>query len=267
MNDYQVKPGKKFHLDDWDPADTGHFSGGKEEAQKELDEFREELRRLQQLLYAEHKHKVLVVLQGIDTSGKDSTIRFVFQGVNPQGVRVAQFGVPTPVEADHDYLWRIHHHTPSKGEIVIFNRSHYEDVLTVRVHNTVPKPVVHKRYDHINDFERMLSDEGTSILKFFLHISKDEQKKRLEERLKDPTKRWKFQENDLKERKLWRPYMNAYSDAIAKTSTPWAPWHIIPANTKWYRNWIIAGVIVNTLKTLHMAYPAPTTRSKNIRIQ
>ncbi len=266
MKEYLVKPNKKFRLSDWNPEDTSGCPGGKDKAEKELEELRDQLRKLQQLLYAEHKHRILIVLQGMDTCGKDSTIRMVFQYVNPQGVRVAQFGVPTQVETDHDFLWRIHHHTPSRGEIVIFNRSHYEDVLTVRVHNTVPENIWQKRYGHINEFERLLTDEGTTVLKFFLHISKDEQKKRLEERLKDPTKQWKFKENDVKERKLWGSYMKAYSQVVAETSTPWAPWHIIPANTKWYRNWIIANVIVNSLKGLKMNYPKQTVNLKSIRI-
>jgi PPK2 family polyphosphate:nucleotide phosphotransferase len=267
MKKYLVKPGKKFHLGAWDPDEASGLPGGKDEAEKALAKLRDELRKLQHLLYAEHKHKILIVLQGMDTSGKDSTIRFVFEGVNPQGVHVAQFGVPTRVESDHDYLWRVHHHTPSKGEIVIFNRSQYEDVLTVRVHNTVPRNVWQKRYKHINEFERLLSDEGTVILKFFLHISKDEQKERLEDRLKDPAKRWKFQENDIKERLLWDRYMKAYSDAMTETSTPWAPWYIIPANKKWHRNRIIASVIVGALRKLRMKYPIPEWNiQKPIRI-
>jgi PPK2 family polyphosphate:nucleotide phosphotransferase len=267
MKKYRLKPGKKFHFKDWDPSDTGDFAGGKDQAQKELDKLKDKLIGLQKLLYAGHEHKVLIVLQGMDTSGKDSTIRFVFEGINPQGVRVAQFGVPTKAELDHDYLWRIHHQTPSKGEIAIFNRSHYEDVLAVRVHNFVPKKVWQKRYGQINDFERMLTDEGTIVLKFFLQISRAEQKKRLEERLEDPTKRWKFQPNDLKERKLWSQYMRAYADLLGKTSTDWAPWHIVPANTKWYRNWIIAKTIVDALEKLNMKYPVPKEKINEVRIR
>jgi PPK2 family polyphosphate:nucleotide phosphotransferase len=266
VKEYLIQPKKKFHLSDWDPDDTSGCPGGKEKAEKDLEELRDELRKLQQLLFAEHKHRVLIVLQGMDTCGKDSTIRMVFQYVNPQGVRVAQFGVPTQAELDHDFLWRIHHHTPSRGEITIFNRSHYEDVLTVRVHNTVPKKVWEKRYAHINAFERLLADEGTTVLKFFLHISKEEQRERLQERLQDPTKQWKFKENDLKERKLWHNYMKAYSDVMAETSTPWAPWYIVPANTKWYRNRIIAGVIVDALKKLKMNYPEQKLNVRSIRI-
>jgi len=263
MKEYCVRPDKKFRLKDWNPEET---SGDKEKAEKKLEHLRGEIGRLQELLYAEHKHKVLIVLQGMDTCGKDSTIRMVFEDVNPQGVRMAQFGVPTQAESDHDYLWRIHPHTPGKGEIAIFNRSHYEDVLTVRVHNIVPKEIWQRRYNHINQFERLLSDEGTTVLKFFLHISKDEQKKRLQERLDDPAKRWKFKESDIAERKLWDKYMKAYNDVLGATSTTWAPWYVVPANTKWYRNLIISNAIMDALASLKMKYPKPKLTSKIKRI-
>jgi PPK2 family polyphosphate:nucleotide phosphotransferase len=207
------------------------------------------------MLYAEHKHKVLIVLQAMDSGGKDGTIRHVFDGVNPQGVKVASFKVPTKEELDHDYLWRVHEHTPGKGEIVIFNRSHYEDVLVVRVHDLVPRPVWRRRFKHIRDFERILADEGTTILKFFLHIDLEEQKERFQARLDTPHKRWKFRLGDLEERKLWDSYHKAYEDAITKTSTKWAPWYIIPANRKWYRNLVISRIIVETLEGLDMSYP------------
>jgi PPK2 family polyphosphate:nucleotide phosphotransferase len=229
----------------------------KNEAKEALEALTGELEALQELLYAERKHKLLVVLQGMDTSGKDGTIRHVFEGVNPQGVRVASFKVPTPIELDHDYLWRVHLQTPGRGEVVIFNRSHYEDVLVVRVHQLVPEEVWKRRYDQINAFERLLADEGTTILKFFLHISLDEQKRRLQERLDDPTKHWKFATGDLAERKLWSAYQEAYEDALGKTSTEWAPWYIVPADRKWFRNLVIASVIVETLKGLKMSYPQP----------
>ena len=184
----------------------------------------------------------------MDTSGKDGTIRHVFEGVNPQGVRVAGFKVPTPEEMDHDYLWRVHQQTPGKGEIVIFNRSHYEDVLVVRVHQLVPEQVWRKRFDQINAFEQQLSEEGTIILKFFLNIDLDEQKQRLLDRLDDPTKHWKFNPGDLKERALWKDYQAAYEDVLEKTSKPWAPWYVVPANKKWYRDLVISSVLVETLK-------------------
>lgn len=257
MRRYQVKPNQPVRLSDWDPGDQSAFDGDKDQASELLDRLNRELEELQELLYAERKHKLLIVLQGMDTSGKDGVIRHVFQGVNPQGVRVASFKVPTTEELEHDYLWRIHKQTPGKGEIVIFNRSHYEDVLVVRVHGLVPESVWSKRYQQINDFERLLAEEGTTILKFFLHIDLEEQKKRLEARLHDPTKQWKFNVGDLKERQLWADYMRAYEDALNKTSTDWAPWFIVPANRKWYRNLVVATLLVETLKGLKMAYPQP----------
>lgn len=257
MQRYLAEPGKKIRLKDIDPGDIGKYKGEKDEGLEQLGELNLELERLQELLYAEHKHRVLVVLQGMDTSGKDGVIRHVFEGVNPQGVRVANFKVPTPLELDHDYLWRVHKQTPGKGEIVIFNRSHYEDVLVVRVHELVPEKVWKKRYDQIRDFERHLVEEGTIILKFFLHIDLEEQKERLQARLDDPTKRWKFNPDDLKVRARWDEYIEAYEDAINKTSTDEAPWYVVPSNKKWYRNLVIASVLVDALTKLDMEYPQP----------
>lgn len=257
MDKYRVKPGEKIRLKDWDPDETDSFDGGKDEGREWLQELNRELEALQELLYAEHQHKVLIVLQGMDTSGKDGVIRHVFEGVNPQGVRVANFKVPTPEELDHDYLWRVHRQTPGKGEIVIFNRSHYEDVLVVRVHGLVGEDVWKRRFAHINDFERLLAEEGTLILKFFLHIDLEEQKKRLQARLDDPTKHWKFNVGDLKERARWGEYMQAYEDVLNKTSTDYAPWYIVPSNKKWYRNLVVASVLVEALKGLKMQFPQP----------
>jgi PPK2 family polyphosphate:nucleotide phosphotransferase len=257
MKQHLVEPGKKIKLAERDPQDTGDFKGGKEECLKEIAKLNEKLQELQELLYAEGKHKVLVVLQAMDTGGKDGTIRRVFDGVNPQGVKVASFKVPTPEELAHDYLWRVHKVTPANGEMVIFNRSHYEDVLVVRVHEYVPKTVWLKRYDQINEFEKLLAENGTTIVKFFLHISKDEQKERLQARLDDPTKHWKFSLGDLGERKLWDDYQSAYEDALNKTSTEHAPWYVVPANRKWYRDLVISTVLVDTLKGLKMEYPKP----------
>jgi len=203
----------------------------------------------------------------MDTGGKDGTIRHVFEGVNPQGVRVASFKKPTPEELGHDYLWRVHKQTPQNGEIVIFNRSHYEDVLVVRVHSLVPNAVWSKRYDHINAFEHMLAEEGTTILKFFLHIDLEEQRSRLQARLDERRKRWKFNPADLAERKLWPQYMAAYEEALSRTSTRWAPWHIIPANRKWYRNLVVGTIIVETLKGLDMHYPEPDFDPAEITIK
>lgn len=255
MEQHRVRSGTIVDLSQRDADDTGGFHGGKAEARERLSQLNKELAELQELLYAEHRHKILIVLQAMDTGGKDSTIRYVFRGVNPQGVRIANFKVPTPEECDHDYLWRVHKQVPGRGEIVVFNRSHYEDVLVVRVHEIVPPQVWGKRYHHINEFERTLAEEGTTILKFYLHISPDEQKKRLQERLDDPRKRWKFNAADLKERELWPEYMRAYADALSKTSTEWAPWYIVPANRKWYRNLVVASVIVETMRGLNMRYP------------
>lgn len=266
MKQYKVVSGSKVALSSWDPDGSGDVDQ-KAVAKEKLTTLTKELEALQELLYAEHKHRLLIVLQGMDTSGKDGTIRHVFEGVNPQGVRVAGFKVPTPIELDHDYLWRIHKQTPARGEIVIFNRSHYEDVLVVRVHNLVSKGVWSNRYAHINSFERMLVEEGTTILKFYLHISNEEQKERLKARIDEPDKRWKFNPGDLKERKLWDDYIQAYEDVIKKTSTEWAPWYIIPANRKWYRNYVVASVIVETLKGFNMQFPLGDYEFNNISIE
>lgn len=257
MDDYRVEPGEEINLSDWDPADKHFFPEGKREGKQLLLQFNQRLETLQELLYAEHKQKVLIVLQAMDTGGKDGTIRHVFEGVNPQGVSVTSFKVPTPVELDHDYLWRVHQHVPGKGQIMIFNRSHYEDVLVVRVHDLVAEQTWRKRFDHINNFERMLVDEGSTILKFFLNISKEEQKQRLQARLDEEDKQWKFSSGDLKERKLWPDYQRAYEEMLSKTSTDWAPWYVIPANRKWYRNLVISEIIIETLENLKMSYPQP----------
>ncbi len=252
---YRVPQGGPASLHAIDPGATLTYDGSKKDSQKAFEAYNARLEALQELLYADGRHKLLVVFQGIDTSGKDGSIRHIFDRVNPAGVRVASFKKPTPEELGHDYLWRVHRHTPKNGEIVIFNRSHYEDVLVVRVHGLVPEERWRKRYEHINAFEKLLADEGTTILKFFLHISKDEQKERLEERLEDPAKHWKFDANDLKERARWDDYTAAYEEALAQTSTPWAPWYVIPANRKWYRNLVISSVLVDTLEGLGLRPP------------
>jgi len=257
MKKYLVEPGKKVKLSDWDPNEKGDFEGGKDEGRIEVAKLNKKLEALQELLYAEGKHKVLIVLQAMDTGGKDGTIRRVFEGVNPQGVKVASFKVPTREELDHDYLWRAHKETPGNGQVVIFNRSHYEDVLVVRVHKLVPPEVWKKRFDQINQFERILAENGTTILKFYLHIGLDEQKERLQARLDEPDKNWKFSLGDLKERKLWPDYMQAYEDVLSKTSTKYAPWYIVPSNRKWYRDLVISNVLVETLEGLKMKFPEP----------
>jgi PPK2 family polyphosphate:nucleotide phosphotransferase len=252
---YEIEEGDKVNLDGWDPNDTSGFEGTKEDAETESLALTKNLEKLQKVLFAEHKHKILIVLQGMDTAGKDGTIRRVFEGLNPQGVRVSQFKEPTPQELDHDFLWRVHKEVPGKGEIAIFNRSHYESVLVERVHNLVPEKVWRRRYGEINDFEKILVDDQTKILKFYLHIDKDEQKKRLQARLDDPTEQWKFSTHDLPERKFWSEYMKAYQDTLEKTSTDDAPWYLIPANHKWFRDIIISTIIVKHLERLDMKYP------------
>ncbi len=258
MDRYRIKPEQKVELTDFDPDDKSGWHGDKDSGLARTAELRLQLDELQEVLYAENKHKILVVLQAMDTAGKDGTIRSVFAGVNPQGVRVASFKVPSSLELAHDYLWRIHAQAPAKGEIVIFNRSHYEDVLVVRVHNLAPEAAWKKRFGQINEFERMLVDEGTTILKFFLHIDLATQKERLMERLNDPNKQWKLSSSDLPERKLWPAYIEAYEEALSKTSTDYAPWYVVPSNHNWYRNLVVASLIVDALKGLKPEYPAST---------
>jgi PPK2 family polyphosphate:nucleotide phosphotransferase len=254
---YLVEPGKKVKLSEWGPSDTSEFKGGKEEARIEVLKQNLRLRELQEVLFAEHKHKILIVLQAMDTGGKDGAIRHVFEGVNPNGTRVANFKQPAGEELEHDYLWRVHKQVPAKGELVIFNRSHYEEVLIVRVHKLVPEEVWKPRYGQINDFEEMLAENGTTILKFYLHIDKEEQKNRLQARLDDPNKHWKFRTGDLEERKLWPDYMQAYEDVLNKTSTAAAPWFIVPANHKWYRDFVISSILLERLEGLKMKFPEP----------
>jgi PPK2 family polyphosphate:nucleotide phosphotransferase len=248
------KIGTAISLADYDPDFTGEYDH-KDEVHDQLKANRKRLRELQEVLYAEHQRALLIVLQAMDAGGKDSTIRHVMRGVNPQGVRVTSFKVPTAEELAHDFLWRIHQHTPGKGMIGIFNRSHYEDVLVVRVEDLVPKNVWKARYDHINAFERLLADSGVVIRKFFLHISKDEQKERFQDRLDRPDKHWKFSRGDLGVRAKWDQYMAAYEDAITHCHTDYAPWHIVPANKKWYRNLVISTVLVETLTAMDLQYP------------
>lgn len=263
---YRIEQGSRIKLDEWDPNDTRPFSDDKQEGRDRLNHLCSLLRDLQEVLFAERKHKVLVVLQGMDTSGKDGTIKSVFKEVNPQGLIVKSYKVPSEEELSHDYLWRIHQYAPENGKITIFNRSHYEDVLVVRVHGIVSHETCKKRYAQIRDFERMLHEEGALILKFFLHIDKEEQKERFQKRLDNPEKNWKFNLGDLKERALWPDYMKAYEDAISNTSTPWAPWHIIPSNNKWRRDLIIASLIVDALESLDMKYPKTDFNPKEIVI-
>ncbi|MBX2998915.1 MAG: polyphosphate kinase 2 family protein [Caldilineaceae bacterium] len=266
MHQYKVAPGSAIKLAEWDPSDTD-AAEDKSEGKDRFAQLNQRLETLQETLYAQAKHKVLIILQAMDTGGKDGAIRHVFNGVNPQGVKVISFKTPTPIELAHDYLWRVHQHTPANGEIVIFNRSHYEDVLIVRVHDLVPRSVWERRYDHINAFEKMLVEEGTTILKFFLHISPKEQKKRLQARLDDPSKHWKFNVADLGERKRWPDYIAAYEAVLSRTSTEWAPWTIVPADKKWYRNLVVSTVIVEALEGLDLQYPEPAQDLDGIVIE
>ncbi len=248
-----IPPRGKVNLADYNPDYRGHWE--REAARERIEELREELSVLQNKLYADGRHAVLVVLQAMDAGGKDGTIRSIFTGVSPQGVEVTSFKVPTEEERSHDFLWRIHKRVPRKGMIGVFNRSHYEDVLVVRVNGLVAESVWRKRYDQINEFEELLVESGTTILKFFLHISKDEQKRRFEERLADPGKHWKFSLGDLEVRKQWDLYMRAYEDVLEKCNRPHAPWHIVPANSKWYRDLVVMETLVKALGALPLRFP------------
>ena len=250
---YRVAPGHRIHLADTPTAVVNNDD--KKEIRKETDRLLARLSELQDRLFAEGKARVLVVLQATDTGGKDGTIKKVFGSVNPQGLRVAGFKAPTATELAHDYLRRAHAEVPGDGGLTVFNRSHYEDVLIVRVHNLVPRPRWRKRYRHIRDFERMLADEGTTIVKFFLHISKDEQRQRLQERVNDPAAQWKFNPTDLAEREHWDAYQSAYEDMVSETSTGWAPWYVVPADHKWYRDYVVARVMVDVLEQLDPQWP------------
>jgi len=253
---YLVKPGSKLKLKDHRTDDTGKFKD-KADAQPGVEKNLARLTELQELLYAEAKHAVLVVLQAMDAGGKDGAIKHVFSGMDPQGCTVTAFKRPTPVELSHDFLWRHHLAVPPRAMIGIHNRSHYERGLVERVKKLVPEKVWSRRYEHINDFEQMLADEGVTILKFFLHISKDEQKKRLEARLNDPKKQWKFDIGDIEERRHWDEYMDAYEQALQKCSHEHAPWYVVPSDRKWFRNWVISDVLVRTLERLDMKNAKP----------
>ena len=259
-----VKPGQMLRLKDVDPAFKGRHET-REAAAPELERYQQKLIQLQGLLYAEKKHSVLIVLQAMDAGGKDGTIKHVFGALNPQGASVASFKQPTPIELDHDFLWRVHPHAPPKGWVAIFNRSHYEDVLVARVHKLVDKPTWTARYDRIRSFESGLRESGTSILKFFLHISKEEQLARFARRLDDPARNWKISESDYAECALWDDYMEAYEDALAATSTREAPWYVIPANHKWFRNLAVSRIVADTMEELGMAFPKPTVDLADIR--
>ena len=252
-----VKPGSKVDVSTIDPADTRGLKDGRTAAAAALDSDRQALVEWQTRLWAESRRSLLLILQGTDASGKDGTVAHVFSGVNPQGTRVTSFKAPTAEELAHDFLWRVHRAVPLAGQIGVFNRSQYEDVLVARVRKLVPKEVWKKRYDDITAFESLLTQGGTTIVKCCLLISKDEQRRRFEERLKDPQKRWKFQRGDLEDRALWKQYQAAYSEAITRTSTKDAPWYIIPSDHKWYRNWVVSRLLIETLSEMDPKYPEP----------
>jgi PPK2 family polyphosphate:nucleotide phosphotransferase len=261
-----LHPGKKVKLASYDPDATLGWQKGRK-AKESLEKAVAKLDDLQYLLYAEGKRALLIVFQGMDASGKDGTIRHVMAGINPQGCRVTSFKEPSAEEKAHDFLWRIHAAAPKIGEFGVFNRSHYEDVLVVRVHNLVPKDIWSQRYDQINKFEGILTANNVLMLKFFLHISKDEQKRRLEQRIQDPMKNWKIAESDFAERRHWGNYVEAYEDALSKCSTKHAPWYIIPANKKWFRNLAVSQIIEDRLRELKMKYPPPKVDLTKIKIE
>jgi PPK2 family polyphosphate:nucleotide phosphotransferase len=263
---FVVEPDVKFKLGNIDPAYKGKHESH-ESAAVELAGYTASLAQLQYGLYAEGKRSLLIVLQGLDAAGKDGVIRHVITGTNPQGVNVACFKQPTHEELAHDFLWRAHNHTPAKGEIMIFNRSYYEDVLIVRVHNIVPKSVWSKRYDRICEFERLLIQAGTHVIKFYLHISPEEQLARFKMRLDDPDRNWKIRNSDYTEREYWPAYIEAFEDAMRKTSTTHAPWYVIPSNHKWFRDLAISGILVDTLDEMDLKIPKPSLDLKAIRLQ
>ncbi len=259
-----VKPGSKVRLSGW-KTDLTCGLKSKAESRHEISKNVQRLAELQYRLFAESKRAVLVVLQALDAGGKDGTIRHVMGPMNPQSCKVTSFKVPTEEELSHDFLWRIHKAVPARGEVGIFNRSHYEDVLVVRVHGLAPRKVWSRRYAQINDFEKMLAASGVHILKFFLHVSKGEQLKRLKARLQDPTKHWKANRKDFEERKHWDEYQDAYEDILRRCSKPWAPWYIIPADKKWFRNLAVSEILVETLESLNMQFPPPAADLASIK--
>ncbi|MBC8126708.1 MAG: polyphosphate kinase 2 family protein [Gloeobacteraceae cyanobacterium ES-bin-144] len=265
---YWVKPGTKVDFSTLDSGDNALFRGdNKVDFEPQFRQLRDQLQALQKVLYAQNKHKILVVMQAMDTGGKDGCIKHVFSDIDPQGIHVRSFKKPTEEELAYDFLWRIHQKVPHRGQLVIFNRSHYEDIIAVRVKKIFPDEVWKRREQHVLDFERMLADEGTTIVKIFLHISKGEQKRRLEARLANPSKHWKFHPDDLADRGRWDDFMAAYEDLIAKTSAEHAPWYVIPANRKWYRNLCVARIVLDTLQTLDMKLPSIDWDPAAVRIE
>jgi PPK2 family polyphosphate:nucleotide phosphotransferase len=265
LKKFIVEPGTKIRLKHFDPDYHGKHES-REQALPEIQKYVEKMAQLQYLMYAERKHSLLVVLQGLDAAGKDGVVRHVFTGMNPAGCVVSDFKQPTSEELAHDFLWRVHPHVPAKGSVVIFNRSHYEDVLVVRVHELAPEKVWSKRYDEINEFEKLIvTQNATTILKFFLHISKEEQLARFAKRLDDPARQWKISESDYKERDYWGDYTEAFEDVLTRTSTERAPWFVIPSNYKWFRDLAVSQIISRTIEEMGMQMPKPTVDLAKIR--
>lgn len=265
---YLIESGAKVDLEKIDPREKDLFTdGGKEEQVPYYERLRGELQELQKVLYAQNKHRVLVVIQAMDTGGKDGCIKSVFSRIDPAGILVCSFKKPSEVELSHDFLWRIHAQVPANGQLVIFNRSHYEDIIAVRVKKIFPEEVWRRRHRHIVEFERMLAEEGTTIVKIFLHICKDEQKRRLESRLANPEKHWKMHPEDLQDRARWSKFMEAYQDVIGDTSRRCAPWYVVPANRKWYRDLCVARIMVDTLSELKMEYPPITWDPSEVTVE
>jgi PPK2 family polyphosphate:nucleotide phosphotransferase len=265
LDEYRVKP-KKFSLSNFNANDKSERGESKADDALELTRLATEINALQDILHAQGKHKVLLLLQGMDASGKDGTVKHVFSECDPLGIRLASFKAPSEDELARDYLWRVHAQVPKKGEVVIFNRSHYEDVLIVKVHDWITEEECQRRYAHINAFEQLLTETGTVIIKCYLHISKEEQKIRMQERLSDPTKTWKFNPNDLNEREVWSKYMVAYENAMRATSTEHAPWYVVPADSKTNRNLLISRLLLNALQSLNLAYPPVPAEYASIQV-
>ena len=268
LEKYLVKPGSKVDLKKIDPNDRDLFGdGGKEDSFEAFDKLQDELQHLQKLLYAQNKHRILVVIQAMDTGGKDGCVKHVFSRIDPQGIIVRPFKKPNEEELARDFLWRVHEKVPRDGQLVIFNRSHYEDIIAVKVKKLFPEKVWKQRFRHVVEFERMLAEEGTTIVKIYLHISKEEQKERLESRLENPDKHWKFNPDDLMDRVLWDDFMDTYEDLLPTTSTEHAPWYVVPANRKWYRNLVVARIMVDTLKQLDMKFPEIDWDPKEMKVE
>jgi len=265
---YWVRPGSRVNLTKINSDEKTLFEGpGKTEFEPQFRQLQDQLQDLQKVLYAQNRHRILVVMQAMDTGGKDGCIKHVFSQIDPQGIHVHAFKKPSEEELSHDFLWRVHAKVPRRGQLVIFNRSHYEDVIAVRVKNLFPEEVWKRRQRHILEFERMLAEEGTTIVKIYLHISKDEQKRRLEARLQNPKKHWKFNPDDLADRRHWDGFMSAYQETIEATSTEYAPWYVVPADRKWYRNLCVARIMLDTLQQLNMKLPGIEWDPQSIKIE